>query len=110
MSNPQYVDYERDCKKCGKCCSPQFWVNTDYTRFKRLKCKYLDSANLCTIYHERKKRVGCFSPHEYPSYFYPDGCAFGGAIQEIEDGEDLILLNPPEYFIGILLTGLFEWR
>lgn len=38
------------------------------------------------------------------------GCAFRGVVPEIEISPDEIVDNPPDWFIGTMITGLFDWR
>jgi uncharacterized cysteine cluster protein YcgN (CxxCxxCC family) len=106
----QHIDYERDCKRCGKCCSPQFLFRGNLVRFKNLRCRYLGADNLCTIYEYRKEVVGCYLIVELPKELIPMGCAFKGSVPDIDVTPDDILKHFPDWFAGTLITGLFDWR
>ena len=105
------MDYETQCKRCGKCCSPGFRVKGKFVRLKSLRCIFLSKDNLCTIYENRKKIVGCFSPWEMPEGWMPKGCAFGGGVREISGKEEKEFIDSPSWELTIMLkTGLFRWR
>ena len=101
------------CKRCGDCCTPKFLFKGDIVQLRRLSCKYLASNNLCSIYESRKKEVGCFYPHEPEVRGYmPEGCGYGGKIRTLSDEEEKEFLKDPvnPFFIGVLLSGMFNWR
>jgi len=105
------MDYEKGCKQCGKCCSPGFSFKGEFVRLKSLRCIYLGADNLCTIYENRKKVVGCFSPWETPESWLPEDCAFGGNIREISgDEEEEFIITPSWELIMMFKTGLLKWR
>ena len=61
---------EKECKKCGKCCSNLWW--DDYGPVILIngsigdRCDYLTDDNLCSIYHG-DRHEGC------KSFFCVDG-------------------------------------
>ena len=103
--------YETGCKRCGKCCSPGFSFKDRFVRLKGLSCIYLGDDNLCTVYQDRKRIVGCFSPWEMPLEWMPEDCFFGGKMKEISgtDLEEFLSCPPPE-FIAVISTGFFKRR
>jgi len=106
------VDYETECKRCGKCCSPGFLFKNEWVRAKNIRCIYLNDDNLCTVYPVRKQLMPlCQSPYDLTEDVRPEGCAFGGVIREISGEEQEELgKNPPEIMWEIALTNLFRWR
>jgi uncharacterized cysteine cluster protein YcgN (CxxCxxCC family) len=105
------MDYEKGCKRCGKCCTPGFQFNGEFVRLKSLRCIFLNDDNLCTIYAHRKTTVNCLSPWEMPDGWMPDTCAFGGDIREIEgDEEESFICTPSWELITMFKTRLFRWR
>lgn len=111
VEQSQYVDYEQGCKRCGKCCSPAFMYQGNIVRIKSLCCIYLDGNNNCTIYHSRKRIMGCLSPGEMPGDWFPCTCSFGGKAIELEGEEEMkFMLNPPFEFLVALAMKLFKWR
>jgi len=105
------MDYEADCKRCGKCCTPGFEFKGEFVRLESLRCSYLGEDNLCTIYDDRKKTVGCFSPWEMPDGWMPDTCPFDGKIREISGKEEDEFLCSPSWELRIAYkSGLFKWR
>lgn len=105
------MDYENDCNKCGKCCSPGIYFHGEYVRAKDLRCIFLGDDNLCTVYDKRKSLDYCKSPYELGELIMPEGCAFGGRIREISGKEqEELKAHPPEELKSLLNTKLFVWR
>jgi uncharacterized cysteine cluster protein YcgN (CxxCxxCC family) len=105
------MDYEKACKRCGKCCTPGFEFKGEFVRLKSLRCNYLGDDDLCTIYENRKKIVNCLSPWEMPKGWMPKGCPFHGNIREIEgDEEEEFLVSPSWELRLVYKTALFKWR
>jgi len=101
------MDWEKDCKKCGMCCTACFVVDGKHTRPKKLICKYIADDNTCMVYKNRKDVVGCAAADEI-KHCLPIGCAFGGTA-EVTSGDELFI-TPPKQLVGVLLSGVFKWR
>ena len=97
------MDYEAECKRCGKCCTPGFPFEGEFVRLKSLRCSFLTEENLCSIYAERKNTVGCLSPWEMPEDWLPEGCAFGGVIREISGKEEDEFITRPSWELLTIL-------
>lgn len=105
------LDYEKDCKQCGKCCTPSFRVNGWAVSLKNLRCKYLNDDNTCSVYGNRRDYMWCMRPFELPVEHRQRACAFGGEVIELSDNFVLKFLDdPPEEFVGTLIAGFLKWR
>jgi hypothetical protein len=38
------------------------------------------------------------------------GCAFIGSVPDVDVTADDILNNLPDWFVGSIITGMFDWR
>jgi uncharacterized cysteine cluster protein YcgN (CxxCxxCC family) len=111
MDQVQDIDYERDCKRCGKCCSPILHYQGKLVRINGLVCKYLGPDNQCVVYDKRKSIMGCFSPYDTPFEMRPKSCVFGGGADVLTDNEAArFLLNPTEELMVAVCSNLFYWR
>jgi uncharacterized cysteine cluster protein YcgN (CxxCxxCC family) len=112
MEKAQPIDYERDCKRCGKCCSPKFLSDENYIFLKGLRCKYLNDDNLCSVYDARKEIKGdtCLTVGESGIHARPVGCAFDGTAKEVDYTVEQLLESASIWFYGVLITGMYQWR
>jgi uncharacterized cysteine cluster protein YcgN (CxxCxxCC family) len=74
-------DFESQCRKCGWCCHIRVGLSDGtYVIHPTATCKYLNSDNLCTNYHNRHNdpSVVCFTREEMINrdYILPEGCPY----------------------------------
>ncbi len=101
------MDWEKDCKKCGGCCTACFKHNNEIIRPINLICKYINDDNTCPIYNNRREIAGCFTAQEIGNS-RPQNCVFGGNARMVNNKE--FLNNLPDGKAGLSLAGIFKWR
>ena len=104
------MDYDKDCKRCGRCCAPAYvFKKKEFVRLPLLKCKYMDENKMCTIYEDRLEIDGCNLAKDVGVHL-PLGCPFGGTVRELSSSEIIEFTDdPPPEFLGSLIAGLYTY-